>query len=427
MTESKGKILVVDDEPFIRKSINEVLTDEGYEVKEAENSARGLELLSREAFDIIFMDIQMPGKDGMETLKEIARENYSAETIMISGHGNIETAVEAMKFGAYDFMQKPFSMAKLKETVKNLMERRRQSRTVRHYCEVGKSIGRYRLEREIASGGMATLYRAEQSNLRKKVALKIMHPHLTKNHLFVQRFEHEARSAASLSHPNIVQVFDFGRQENFYFIAMEFIDGDTLESLFNKNSDFPLNITAVMVHRICMALDAAHANNIIHRDIKPANILISKKGHVKLTDFGIARCIDEQAAALTEPGKMVGTPQFMSPEQIQGLDVAETSDIFSLGVLLSLMTTRHYPFPGENIGAVVQNIIECRYTSAKSLNPEIPGELEDIISKCLQKDPDKRYGNTNDLQEDLQKFLSLQGISNTSQVLIDFVSKASFQ
>jgi eukaryotic-like serine/threonine-protein kinase len=366
------------------------------------------------------MDIQMPGESGMETFKKLAKEDFNTDTIMISGHGTIETAVEALKHGAFDFLEKPFSIAKLKSTVKTALEKRKQMNQIESLKEKGGTFGNYRLVRKIAEGGMASVYEAIQSNLDKKVALKIMHPHLTSDTVFVKRFEKEAKTTALLSHPGIVQVYDYGWHDKCLFLAMEFISGESLKPYLRKETRLPLPVCVAVGIKLCEALGHAHGKGVVHRDIKPTNILISSRAEVKLVDFGISRSLDQEAAQLTQADQIIGTPIYMSPEQVENRPAVPASDLFSLGTLLYLITTLYLPFTGSNMGAILRSISACEYTEPNRINRDMSPELNSVIAKCLQKDLSDRYDNAGRIREDLSTCPEIRGSGNMDGLLQEF-------
>src|ERR687884_316174 len=204
--------------------------------------------------------------------------------------------------------------------------------------------GRYLIERKLGSGGMADVYLAEDNELGRRVALKLLNERHANDDQFVERFRREAQSAAGLNHPNIVSIFDRGQAEGTYYIAMEYLDGRTLKELLVRNGPTPVPIALDYARQILSALSFAHRNGIVHRDIKPHNIVVGPDGRLKVTDFGIAR---SGASQMTEAGSIVGTAQYLSPEQARGAAVDARSDLYSLGVVLYEMLTGKVPFTGD--------------------------------------------------------------------------------
>jgi FixJ family two-component response regulator/tRNA A-37 threonylcarbamoyl transferase component Bud32 len=397
------RILVVDDEPFIRTTLREIFQDEGYFVREASCAESCLEILASDRMDVVLLDIKMPGMDGMEAFKVICKERYKCDVIMISGHGTIETAVEAIKYGAVDFLEKPFSLAKITGVVKSVLSRRRDGQRLDDEKEKDRIVGRkYRIVGKIASGGSATVYRAVQTDLERTVALKVLHSYLTGTESFHERFLREARITASLSHPGIVQLYDYGREGNSHYLAMEFVDGPSLEFFLNAKKKPTLSAGMLVMRDVCRALEHAHGHNIIHRDLKPQNILIARGGAVKLVDFGLARLLDSSLQKLTAQGHIAGTPQFISPEQVSGREPGTASDIFSMGTLLYLLATSRLPFVGANIAEIVHRVSIGKYEDPRTLNPAISERLKTVIATCLQHEPADRYASAGELRKNLE-------------------------
>jgi hypothetical protein len=265
-------------------------------------------------------------------------------------------------------------------------------------------IGNCRILAEIGSGGMAVVYRAVQEPLGREVAIKSLKPSIAVDSGFAKRFEREANFMASLQHENILHVHDFIKDRGTMHIIMEYVQGIDLYDVLEMTPRLPIDIAAVIALQVARALDYAHFRGIIHRDIKPANIMISKHGEVKLMDFGIAR--DDKLSDLTETGTGLGTPSYMSPEQILGDKLDFRSDIFSLGIVLYQMATGRKPFVEDDSRTVMQKIRLDRYTSPRKLNPEVPRGLERIMARCMEKMPANRYPTTQALIDDLMDFLS---------------------
>ena len=248
--------------------------------------------------------------------------------------------------------------------------------------------GRYRVIRRLGSGGMADVYCAEDQQLGRSVALKLLYRHFAEDVQFVERFRREASSAAGLQHPNIVGIFDRGEWDGTYYIAMEFIEGRTLKDVIRERGPAPPEAAVDIVLQILRAARFAHQRGIVHRDIKPHNVLIDDEGRVKVTDFGIARA---GASDMTETGSIMGTAQYLSPEQAQGKPVDARSDLYSIGIVLYEMLTGRVPFDAESPVAVALKQVSEAPMPPRELNPEIPPALDAVVLRALEKDPARRY------------------------------------
>ncbi|MBN2037717.1 MAG: protein kinase [Chitinispirillaceae bacterium] len=417
-----ARILVVDDEPYVRTTVREVMNDEGYEVFDASTGEECFSLLSSQRIDVILLDIKLPGMDGMEAFRRICKQQYHVDVIMISGHGNIETAVEAIKQGAYDYLEKPFTMAKLKNVVKSVLERQRQARLLDEANEKNRIIGKYHIVGKIASGGTATVYRAVQIELERSVALKVLHTHLTENDEFHERFFREAKIMGTLSHPAIVQVFDYGQVGHNHYLAMEYVEGVSLDRCLSSKKTLPRAIGLHIMIDICRALEHAHKRDVVHRDLKPQNILVSRDAAVKLADFGMARMLDGSMRQLTAPNHVAGTPQFLSPEQIRGQEAGPASDIFSLGTILYLVATGQLPFSGGNIAEVLHRINTCVYDPPEKHARDLAPQLAAAITTCLQSDPSKRFRSVTELRKKLIACLDDKDKTNREKIMADYFS-----
>ncbi len=273
----------------------------------------------------------------------------------------------------------------------------------------------------IASGGTAVLHKAVQTSLDRIVAVKRLHKHLTDDENFTRRFILEAKAAASLDHPNIVHVIDFGRGEDGYEIIMEFVDGDSIKEVLDRWRPIKCDLALSIVHQICMGLEHAHAKGIVHRDIKPGNVMLTQYGRVKITDFGLAK-LTEAAASHTADDSIIGTPLYMSPEQAFGESVDQRSDLFSLGTVLYELVSGRQPFSSENYMGIIQNIIHKDIPSVRELNPEIPPEIDAIVSRALSKDRERRFQSAREFREAIEEFvgiIELKRIGECLQVLLE--------
>ena len=260
--------------------------------------------------------------------------------------------------------------------------------------------GRYKIDKPIGSGGMATVYRAFDMVLNRPVAVKILHVRFTNNAHFVERFKREAHSAASLIHRNIATIYDTGYTDGIYYIVMEYIHGKTLKDLIDEHAPFSATIIADIARQVVDALAHAHSKGIIHRDIKPQNIMLTADKIVKVSDFGIARAL--AMPGLTQNGRVLGTARYISPEQARGKPADHRSDLYSLGVILYEMATGEPPFTGTSSVEIAGKHVAEFPKHVREVNPNIPIVLEVIINKLMRKEPGDRYESAEALLEDLE-------------------------
>ena len=272
---------------------------------------------------------------------------------------------------------------------------------------VGMSLnGRYRLDAQVGSGGMSTVYRAFDSTLERQVAIKLMHREIARDSDQLERFRREARAVAQLSHPHIVGVIDAGEEEGRPFIVFEFVEGETLKSRIRRHGRLPIEESIAYAIEIARALGAAHARLIVHRDVKPQNVLIDEEGSAKVTDFGIARSLAEEG--LTADGRVLGTTDYVSPEQALGHDVNGQSDIYSLGVVLYEMLVGEVPFSGENQVAVAMKHVREDLPDVQSRRPEVSASLAAIVERMTDKDLARRYPDAPTLVFELENALAIE-------------------
>ena len=259
--------------------------------------------------------------------------------------------------------------------------------------------GRYRLERKLGSGGMADVWLAEDQELGRKVAIKMLHERYANDTQFVERFRREATHAAGLSHPNVVSIFDRGETDGSYYIVMEYVEGRTLKELLVTRGPCPVPVAISYVRQVLAALRYAHRNGIVHRDIKPHNVLVDHEGRVKVADFGIARAGSSQ---MTEAGSIIGTAQYLSPEQARGAPVDESSDLYSTGIVLYELLTGDLPFNGETPVEIAMKHLSQVPSAPSSIRSEIPRDLDLVVLRALAKEPAERYRSAKEMDRDLE-------------------------
>src|SRR5690348_6679023 len=266
--------------------------------------------------------------------------------------------------------------------------------------------GRYRLEDRIGAGGMSTVYRATDETLQRTVAIKLMNREIATDSDQLERFRREARAVAQLSHPHIVGVIDYGEDDGRPYIVFEYVEGETLKERIRRSGRLPITEAVAYAIEIARALGTAHARHIVHRDVKPQNVLIDEEGTAKVTDFGIARTMTEEG--LTADGRVLGTTDYVSPEQALGHDVGPQSDLYSLGIVLFEMLTGDVPFTGENQVAVAMKHVREELPDVQMRRPEVSSALASVIDRATAKDLDRRHSDDTELIRDLEDVLSIE-------------------
>jgi serine/threonine-protein kinase len=283
---------------------------------------------------------------------------------------------------------------------------------------VGELIaGRYELEELVGTGGMSSVYRAHDRLLERDVALKVLHQQYTADGDYVERFRREARSVAQLSHPNIVTVIDRGEQDGRQFIVFEYVDGENLKALVERTGPLPARQAVELTLEIARALGFAHEHGLVHRDVKPQNVLLNGDGRAKVTDFGIARSLDVHGG-LTQTGTVLGTSDYIAPEQARGSRVDAQSDIYSLGAVLYELLTAEVPFQGDNFVAVAMRHINEPAPSVRERRPDVSPRLDAAIRRAMAKDPRERFRSMDELCEELSAAIGPESAGSGAETMV---------
>lgn len=411
MTQSAGQILIVDDNVYNLEVLSRRLQRRNYAITTAENGMEALEKISNGDFDLVLLDIMMPGMSGMDVLSE-ARKTYSKTQlpiIMVTSKGESEDVVDALSRGANDYIMKPIdfpvALARIQTQISQKLEVSSYSQAkVTWSLEVGDRFGPYALMEKIGHGGMGAVYQARDVNLDRVLALKVILPGHELTDAQKERFTREARAIAKIKHPNIVTVYDIGEMPQPYY-TMDYIDG---ENLSQRQAREPVDLPRALLlcRDIASALDAAHSKGIIHRDLKPSNIMVDQDFHPHLTDFGLAK-LETESEQITKTGDLLGTPEYMAPEQVDaGFGEVDTAcDIYSLGVILFELLTGKPPFAGTPIRVLWQKLNEST-PKPSSVTPEIAPVLDAICSRATATRPEDRYSSALELKDALERAMT---------------------
>jgi len=286
------------------------------------------------------------------------------------------------------------------------------------------SKNRLKLEQEykilgiLGIGGMAEVYKAEQTSLARMVAIKKLKPALSANPEMMERFFREGSSAANLQHENIVQIYQMGQAETDHYLVMEYVEGKDLKTMLKTSGRLPWEVAGLIARGIARGLHFAHTRGFIHRDIKPGNIMLSFRGEVKIMDFGIVRRIDSE---LTQTGAFLGTPSYLSPEQLKGLGVTASSDLFALGVVLYELLAGEKPFRGDSEQALILKISTEKEKNVRKYGSEIPRRLARIVKRLLKKNPDARFSDAEELARALENLLGKKAVADADRILAEYL------
>ncbi len=453
MSERKSReirILIADDHPIFREGLAKIISRDSrlHVVAQAENGDEAVARLTDLRPDVAVLDLDMPECDGFAVTRAAQQANLEVKVIILTSHNNEALFHSALDLGVAGYVLKDGAINEIVNAIRAVADGRHyfspelstylinranrptsvsQSESVSGGPTAGEAvsisprkfeprsdrhISHYRVMKKLGVGGMGEVYLAEDLNLGRQVAVKVLNHELTDNPTHLRRFEREARAASALNHPNILTVYEIGEADGVHFIATEFIEGESLSQRMKRG---PMELAEVLDIGIqtASALAAAHEARIVHRDIKRDNIMLREDHLVKVLDFGLAKLVQQEANEVdsegitkalhkTMPGVVMGTAEYMSPEQARGLEVDERTDIWSLGVVLYRMVSGKTPFSGETISDVIASILKTDVPPLVREAEPVPRELEQIINKALRKNREDRYQHIQDLLIDLK-------------------------
>jgi CheY-like chemotaxis protein len=485
--EDTARLLVVDDDPDNREVLRRRLEREGYRAECAEDGERALQMVAGQRFDLVLLDVMMPGKDGYEVLEELkgSSETRDIPVIMISALDDMRSVVRCIEGGAEDYLPKPFDPVLLRARISASLEKKRlrdqETEYLRQVDEVVEAAaaveagayrsgslagvagradalgrlarvfdgmaeqvraredrlrdrirdlrseidaarqeppeegqggddvklnagerfaGRYEILGVIGYGAMGTVYRARDLDLDEDVAIKTLRSEFTSNPDAVERFKTEIRLARRISHPNVVRTHDFGESSGLYYLTMEYVEGLTLHDLIEKRGRLGVSAVLAVAAQLAESLAVAHEQGVVHRDIKPGNLLLDSEGALKVMDFGVAR-LAEGTTTLTQAGSIVGTPAYMSPEQLLGEGVDARCDLYSVGVVLYECLTGRLPLNAKSTVSLIAKVLNVEPRPVVELNGDVPEPLSALIARLLVKEPDARVRSAAQLVEEL--------------------------
>lgn len=394
---NEGIIICADDELYMHMLYESMLGRRGYEVRCCNSGEEAIETIAEAPADLVILDVRMPGMGGLDACRELRKRQDTCDVpiIIVSADGSEDKIIQGLSAGADDYLVKPLREAELLAKVAMAVKRRKTSAFRELNLHLGSRFaGRYEIVQRIGSGGFSMVYDAEDTLVdpHRRVALKIfdLPPSRLNDRQFRSRFLREAYEHSRLDHRAITKLYDFGQTEGRYFIAMEFIDGKTLEQVIEDTGPIPQEHAALIGYEIARALRYLDEHKLVHRDVTPSNIIITSAGDVKLLDFGLARSQREQTLSIDDEFR--GTPNFVSPEYVSGApDLDVRSDLYSLGATLYYILSGEFPIKGESLVEVLENQVRVSPppigTLVRHLHPEFGELIGHLLAKAREDRP----------------------------------------
>lgn len=414
-----AKLLMVDDDEDLCIIVGDRLLLDQHQVDSAFTLAQAAEMLRAGKYDLLILDWDLPDGKGTDLCRALRSMGDTIAVLMLTGRGAIDAKEEGFDAGADDYLTKPFDLKELSMRIRALLKRTAASAPPPVKADdaqgppgVGKLIsGKYLLQEVIGEGGMAVVYRATHTAMDKPVVVKMIHRHLLSNSSMVKRFEQECKIMAKISHPNVVAIFDVGEVDgSLPFLVMEYVKGESLYDYIYREGGVPVQEALGIMIQICRGLEAAHASGVIHRDLKPENILIQddkeRSDRVKIVDFGVAHLVTS-GQRLTAADQIVGTAQYMAPEQLLDTQLDARADIYAAGIILYEMVSGEMPFDATSTQALFVKLLreQPQPLSERCSRIAAQSPVEQITSRALQKDRSLRFQSAAELRVALERAL----------------------
>lgn len=421
--------LVADDSMIVRKKLTKILASEHFEVvAEAVNGQEVLELYREHRPDLVFLDINMPLVEGPDALRMVLAEDPEAAVIMCTAVAQRDTIRKCLKAGAKAYLTKPFDDDKMRRVIRSVFQgkEKTRSRPMPRAISGGtleddvRRLGRYEIEALVGRGGMGSVYRGRDPSLDRTVAIKVLARKLAQDPENVERFLNEARAMARISHPNVIQVFYIGSQGAYHYFAMEHLQGSDLEKIVEDRGPLSIRDALGYVRQTALGLAAACEQDLVHLDVKPSNLMLTGDGTLKVTDFGLAKPMDRKSRS-SEEEKLVGTPEYMAPERIQGKSGDFRTDIYALGATLFFLLTAHPPFGRRR----TTDTLKQHLIAPRPKLPKAPKWLDQIVARMMARDPEERFSSHEELIKSLDHLLRTRRMSRSTSHLRAVVKEPS--